>query len=128
MIRKTVFEQSGETLGEGGINFSRCPGEECPSWRKAAGNNWLEKSQEACDNCSKCGGNYPLDPNEKNESVSDDLVEEIQRLILLADCGILIDWENKDFLYFYLFQIWRGCEKEVENLRHCRMQAFLKVG
>jgi len=53
-------------------------------------------------------------------------IEETERLISLADCGIEIDWERKEFIHFYLFQIWRSCEKEVENLRQIRMQIFLK--
>jgi hypothetical protein len=119
LIRKKVFEIAGEDFQ--GI-VQRCPGESCPRWQNAAGDKKL-----ATIGCEKCDGNPPLENQESEncEQKAQDLLEEAERLIGLSDCGIEIDWSNKDYEYFELFQMWRSCEKEIENLRKFRLQQFI---
>lgn len=41
---------------------------ECADFRRAAGETWEEKSIEACDGCTRCHGNYPINPDLKPDA------------------------------------------------------------
>lgn len=96
-------------------------------WQQAAGKTREEKEENVCRGCHLFE-TKPRDPDDvENTEEIQDLVDEIELLISLADAGIRIDFDSKEFFYFYLFRIWRGLEKDIENSRQCRLQAFLKA-
>ena len=72
-----------------GNNRFRCPGLDCPDFRKVAGNTWLEKAEEACAACVRCKGNFPLYPDEPQNEIEDKTVE-----ILIDEIADIIFWEN----------------------------------
>jgi len=128
LIVKRLFEKSGETQVEG--NVARCPGLNLCSqftkrFPKVAGITWEEKAEEAVAGCSKCNGVIPDGGFEPGNEI-DFLTDEIERLISLDNCRIQVDWEKKDYDIFYLFQVWRNTEINIENIRQSRMQSFLK--
>lgn len=105
---------------------SRCPGAgKCPRWDNQAGE--YEDKVNATIGCGNCDGNPPIkDALSISDDEIEDLVDETERLISLADCGIKIDWERKDFIYYRLFEYWRGCEKEIERQREFNFQNFIR--
>jgi hypothetical protein len=60
------------------------------------------------------------------DSEIEELVDRTERSIQVFECGISIDWETKDFLYFELFKFWKLVEKELESLAKTRMKALLE--
>ena len=120
-----MFEENYES-GEG--FFYRCPGMSCPEFAGAAGPEatWEEKVIEACTNCRKCNGNAPLNPDD-SEVVEDDfaaLIEEVEDVISEQDAGF--ETEITDYTIYRLVVVYREAEKQVEQVRQARMQAFIK--
>jgi hypothetical protein len=60
------------------------------------------------------------------ESDDNGIVFETEQLIDEENAGFAIDWNFHDPELYQLVVEWRRTEKEIENLRQWRMQAFIK--
>ncbi len=62
--------------------------------------------------------------DQTGDGLDNDLVAETERLISLSDCGIEINWIEKPFWKFQLFQAWRSAEKEVVDIYRMQTANF----
>jgi hypothetical protein len=100
---------------------------ECSSFRVAAGKTWEEKAKEACENCKKCNGNFPLDPSlEQEPDFISEVINDIREVFERDRAGCSFDLKNAGYIQGSLFLAFSKAVSEVENLGHIRMQAFLK--
>lgn len=129
-----VFEENNEDTS--GLSY-RCPGMECADFASAGGENatWQQKIDEVCENCTRCKGNAPINPDdvEDEDFDVDDLVFETAELICDSDGdgGRRPDFSLKEpsaaYTLWTLFNVWREAEKQVEMIQNARMQAFIKA-
>ncbi|HRH43726.1 MAG TPA: hypothetical protein PKY82_18995 [Pyrinomonadaceae bacterium] len=93
----------------------------------AAGKSWQEKAEEACANCQKCHGNFPLNPNEMPEpDLIAEIIEDIKRLYDRDRAGCKFDYNGAEYVKGSLFMAFAKAVREVEQFQQSRLQIFLK--
>jgi hypothetical protein len=132
LIRREVFELAGEELREtaatddDGEEIEPCPGEQACSYFAIA----TRETGNGLDACQGCES-LPTKPTAETVAVEDEadaesLVDEIRDIRFWEAGGQKTDWTCYPFEYYQLFSVWKDAERQVENIRQARMQAFLK--
>lgn len=119
-----MLEDFGESAN-GGSGF-RCPGMDCSYFAMAAGNTWLEQAEEACTNCKKCNGNFPIDPNEVVETATDEIDEIVSAVEEITNERKSSFYFEIDPLLFELVLFWERTERDLERNQRLEMVAVLK--
>lgn len=123
-----MLTRAGETW-EGG-DMTKCPGESnCDDWQSHTGDDdHSTKESKVCLGCpmfsSKTGGpnqTPEIDPEEIEE-----VVDDIEDMIFLADGGHETDWNEYPIEIYRLFCEWRKAERNIAERRAQFTQNFMK--
>jgi hypothetical protein len=129
-----LYKQLGNESQHGGFI-----GKTCDRLKRSFSTDWRQAAEDACTGCMKCfdtkkGIDYKLvervmgdDDGDGEDELDNWLVAETANLISLSDCGIEIDWQSKPFYKLQLFQAWRDCEKEVEEIEKIQTAQFQRA-
>lgn len=106
-----------------------CPGMSCQQFASRMANwngkKWQKRAEEACAGCDRCDGTPPQNKAGSDTDEVEDLVNEIEDIVFLANGGQLTDWNEYPHEYYRLFCWWRAAEKEVEELRAFKLSSFI---
>ena len=105
---------------------------DCKDFRRTLSprRTWEESAKEACNNCNKCKGNFPINPKDKDIvqfSDSSNLLLEIEELINEENAGFEINWHFTNPEYFIFIVQWRKVESEIKEIREQRHQEYIKA-
>lgn len=119
------MERAGENP-EGGGEY-RCPGESCRHFRRTKGATWEERAKNACTGCTECNGNFPINPDEKTETASDDdvseIVEAVEDIVQERKSGFYFEFDPE---LFDLVLTWERIERQIEQKQRVEMLILLK--
>jgi len=94
----------------------------------AAGKTWQAKAEEACPNCSRCNGNFPINPEESQEpDLIEEIISEISEIYARHQAGCQFDFKTCGYVKGSFFSAFSKAMEEVERIQKLRMQAFLKA-
>lgn len=97
----------------------------CSDFARAAGRTWEEKAEEACTNCKRCNGNFPLNPDDVS---GEDI--DTERIVLLV--ASIVEERKSGFFFefeaelFELVLLWETLERGMREQREKELIALLK--